>query len=88
MFIHKTLVVKNRMTTGEIRDKFTMAQVYTNGNHSLFLHEQLTQLHTANTWRKLSNIASAEDIMQNDYMFVILFNLNVISHLIFLQCFL
>ena len=29
---------------------------------------------------------SDEDIMENDYMFVILWNLSVISHLIFPQC--
>ena len=33
-----------------------------------------------------SNKASDEDIMENNYMFVILSNLSVISHLIFPQC--
>ena len=64
-----------------------MAQVDTDGNHGLFLHEQLTHLHTANEQKKVSNITSHEDIMENDYMFVRLGNLNVTSHLIFPQCF-
>ena len=66
-----------------------MAQVETDGNHGLFLYEQLTHLHTGNTQKKVSNIASDEDIMEkNKYMFVMLWNLSVISHLIFPQCFL
>ena len=47
-----------------------MAQVDTDGNHSLFLHEQLVHLHAGNTQKKVSNIASDEDIMENNYMFV------------------
>ena len=42
IFIHKTSVVDNHPT----------AQVDTDGNHSLFLHEQLAHLHTGNTKRK------------------------------------
>ena len=48
-----------------------MAQVDTNGNHGLFLHDQLTHLHTGNTQEKVSNIATGEDIMENNYMFVV-----------------
>ena len=64
-----------------------MSQIDTNGKQGLFLHEQLTHLHTGNTQKKVSNTASDEDIMENAYMFVILFNLTIISHLIFPQCF-
>ena len=64
-----------------------MAQVHTDGIHGLFLHEQLAHLHTGNTRKKVSNIASDEDIKEKYYMFVILWNLSVISHLIFPQCF-
>ena len=62
-----------------------MAQVHTNGKHGLFLHEQLAHLHTENTDEasKASNIAFDEDIMENNYMFVMLWNLSVISHWIF-----
>ena len=60
-----------------------MAQVDTDGNHDLFLHEQLAHLHTGNAQKKVSNIASDEHNMENNYMLVMLWNLSVISHLIF-----
>ena len=63
-----------------------MAQVNTDANHGLFLHEQLTHLHTGNTQKKVSSIASDENIIENNYMLVMFWNLNVISHLIFPQC--
>ena len=63
-----------------------MAQVDTNGNHGLFLHKQLAHLHTGNIQKKVSNIASDEDIRENNHMFVMLWNLSVISHFIFLGC--
>ena len=49
-----------------------MAQVDTEGNHGLFLHEQLAHLHTGNTHNKVSNIVSDEDFMENNYMFIVL----------------
>ena len=49
-----------------------MAQVDTDGNHSLFLHEQLAHLHTGNTQKKVSNTASDEDIMENKYVFYVM----------------
>ena len=64
-----------------------MAQVDTDGNHDLFLHGQVAHLHTGNTQKKVSNTASDEHIMEKNYMFVVLWNLSVISHLIFPQCF-
>ena len=51
--------------------RITAAQVDTDGNHSLFLHEQLAHLHTGNTQKKVSNTASGEDNMENNYMFVV-----------------
>ena len=51
-------------------------EVNTEGNHSLFLHEQLAHLDTGNTQKKVSKIASDEDIMENNYMFVMLWNLS------------
>ena len=65
----------------------TMAQINNDGNHYLFLDEQLAHLHTGNTQKKFSNIASDEEIMENNYIFVMLWNLSVISHMIFQQCF-
>ena len=65
-----------------------MAQVDKDGNHGLFLHEQLAPLHiTGNTKKNVSNIASDEDILEINHMFVMLWNSSIISHLIFLQCF-
>ena len=64
-----------------------MAQVDTDGNHGLFLHEQLAHLHAGNTQNEVSNISPDEDIMGNNYMLVMLWNLSVIGHLIFPQCF-
>ena len=63
-----------------------MAKVDTNGKHGLFFNEQLAHLHTENTDR-VSNIAFDEDIMENIYMFVMLWNLSIISLWIFSQCF-
>ena len=85
IFIHKTPVVENHPTTREIK-RITTAQVDIDGNHGLFLHEQLSHLHTGNTQKKVSNIVSNEDIMENNHMFAMLWNLSVISHLIFQQC--
>ena len=70
IFIHKTPVVENHVTTREIR-RVVLAQVDTYGNHCLFLHEQLAHLHAGNTQRKVSHIASDEDIVENNYIFVI-----------------
>ena len=64
-----------------------MAQVDTDRNHGLFLHEQLTHLLTASTQKKVLNIASDEGIMEYDYLLVMFRNLSVISDLIFPQCF-
>ena len=63
-----------------------MAKVDTVRNHCLLLHEQLAHLHDGNTQKEVSNISSDEDILENNYMFVMLCNLCVISHLIFPQC--
>ena len=60
-----------------------MAQVDTDGKHGLFLHEQLAHLHTEHTQDETSNIASDVDIMENNNMFVMLWNLSVINHWIF-----
>ena len=56
--------------------------------HGLFLHEQLAHLHTGITEKNVSNVASDEDIMENNHKFVMIWNLRVISHLIFPECFL
>ena len=64
-----------------------MAHVNTNAKHGLFSHVQLIHLHTENT-DEASTIAFDEDIMKNNYMFVMSWNLSVIIHWIFPQyCF-
>ena len=60
-----------------------MAQGDTNGKHGLFLHEQLVHLYTEKYTDKASNIAFNEDIMENNCMFVMLWDLRIISHWIF-----
>ena len=74
IFIHKTPVVQNHPTTGEIRELLRL-QVDTDKNHGLFLHEQLVHLHTGNTQKKVSNVASDEDIMENNYMFMLCYGI-------------
>ena len=62
-----------------------MVQVNTDGKHDLFLREQLPFTYWKYT-DEASNIASDEDIIENNYMFVMLRNLSVIIHWIFPQC--
>ena len=52
--------------------RITTAKVDSDGNHGLFLDEQLAHLPTGNTLKKLSNIAFDEDNTENNYMFVML----------------
>ena len=74
-------MVENHPTTGEIRELLRLS-VDNDGNNGLFLHEQLAHLHTGNSQKKVSKIASDEDIMENNMMLVMLWNLSVFSHLI------
>ena len=64
-----------------------MAKVDTNGKQGLFLHEQLVHLHTQKYTDEASNIAFDDDSMESNYMLAMLWNLSVISHWIFSQCF-
>ena len=50
--IHNTPVVESHPIKTNWR--FTIVQVDTNGNHGLFLHEQLAHLHNENTQMKLN----------------------------------
>ena len=67
--------------------RITMAQVDTDGNLGLYVNEQLAHLHTGNTQKKVSNKAFDEDIMEDNYIFVMLWNLSEISYLVFPKCF-
>ena len=62
------------------------AQVDTDGKQGLFLHEQHANFHPKKYTGEASNKASDEDIMENDYTFVMLWNLSIINHWIFPQC--
>ena len=80
IFIHETPVVENRQLE-------KLENYYGARQHIPFLHEQFAHLHTGNTLKKSSNIAADENIIKNNYIFVMLWNLSVISHLIFPQSF-
>ena len=81
IFIQRTLIVENNPKTREIRELLRPRSNH--GNHGLFCMKQLAHLHTGNKQEKVSNIASDDDIMENNYMFVMLWNVSVISNLIF-----
>ena len=81
-----TQLVENHPTTREIRI-LLRPRLTPMGITVYFSHEQLTYSHIWNTHRKVSYIASDEDIVENNYMLVILWSLSVIIHLIFPQCF-
>ena len=80
IFIHKTPVVERHPTTGE-RDLLRPRSTPT--VNSLFLHEQLANLHT----EEASNIASYEDIMENNNMLV-MFSLDIPTMFFFFFLFL
>ena len=81
IFIHKTLVVKSHPKTRAIRE--LLGPRSTPGKHGLFLHEQIAHLHAGNTQQKVLKIVSDEDIIENNDMFVMFWNLSVISHLFY-----
>ena len=63
---------RSRKPSDNRRNKtVTLAQVDTDGNHGLYLHEQFAHLQTGNKQKKVSNIASGEEITENNYMFVV-----------------
>ena len=64
-----------------------MAQVDTDGKHSLFLHIAARWFTYWEYKDETFNIASNEDIMENNYIFVMLWNLHDIGHLVFPLCF-
>ena len=82
IFIHKIPVVENHPTTGEIREFLWPRS--TPAENTVYFYMSSSVLYILEIQKKkVSIIASDEDIMENNYMFVILWNLNVINHLIF-----
>ena len=62
--VYKTPIVENHPTKREIRELIRPRLTLT-GIAVFFLHEQLAHLHTGNTRKKVSNITSDEDTMEN-----------------------
>ena len=86
IFIHKTPVVESRPTIREIRDLLRPRSTPTGKTVYFYMSSSLIYKMKKNT-DEASNIASNKDIMEVNYIFVMLQNLSVISHWIFPQCF-
>ena len=84
IFINKTPVVKTHPTTREIRDLLWPRS--TPMENTIYFYISSTLIYILKIYRA-SNMASDEDITENNHMFVKLWNLRVISHWIFPQCF-
>ena len=86
LFIHKTTVVENHPTTRETRDLLRPRSRHRREIQSIFTWA----VRSFTYWKytdEASNIASDEEIIENDYTFVMLSNLRIISHLIFHNAF-
>ena len=85
MFIHKTPESKT------IRQQEKVEIYYAQGRHRRETQSIFTCAACSFTYWKYTdeatNIASDGDIMENNFIFDVLWNLSVISHLIFPQCF-
>ena len=84
-FIRKTPVVKNHPTTGEIRELLRLGSTPTGITTYLYMSSSL--IYILEIHRESFKYSVDEDIIENNYMFVMLWNLSDISHLIFPQRF-
>ena len=84
IFPFSTMFFANYPTTREIRDLLRPRSTPT-GN-TVYFYMSSSLIYILEIHRGSSNIASDEDIMEKNYMFVMLSNLSVISHLLFPQC--
>ena len=80
IFVHRTPVVVRNPITTEIRDLLWPRSTPT-GN-TVYFYMNSSFIYTLKIHRA-SNIAFDEDMIENSYMFVMLWNLSVISHWIF-----
>ena len=83
-FIHRNPIVKSHSTTGEIKDLLWPRSTPTGNTVYFYMSSMFNytlKIHEA------SNRAFDEDIMENNFMFVMLLNLSVFSHWIFPQYF-
>ena len=85
IFIHRTQVVERHPITRGIRDCYGPGR-HQQETRSIFTWAARSFTHWKYT-DEASNIAFDEDIMENNYMFLMLWNLRLISHWIFPQCF-
>ena len=86
IFIHKTLVVENHPTTREIRDLLWPMSIPT-GN-TVYFYMSSSLIYIPKIHRRSFRYSSDDGIVESNSMFVILWNLSIISHWIFPQCFL
>ena len=83
IFIHKNPVVKNHPTTRKNRDLLWPRSTPTGTTVYFYMSSSL--IYILEYTDEALNIASDEYIIENNYMFVMLSSLSVISHLIFPQ---
>ena len=81
IFNHRTPVVERHLITREIRDLLWPTSTPT--ENTVYFHRSSSFIYTD----EASNIAFDEDIIVNNNIFVMLWNLSVISHWIFPQYF-
>ena len=87
IFIRKTPVVESHPTTGEIRESLRPMSTPTGITVYFYMSSSLIYKMKKKIHRRSFNIVSDKDIMENNYVFVMLWNLSVISHWIFPQFF-
>ena len=85
IFIHITPEAESHPKTIEVRDLLRPRSTPT-GN-MVYFYTSTSLIYSLKYTYQASNIAPVEDIMENNYMFVMLWNLSVISHKMIPQCF-
>ena len=85
IFIHRTPVVERHPITREITD--LLWSMSTPTGNTVYFYMSSSFIYALKYTDEASNIAFDEHIMENNYMFVTLWNLSVISHWIFPQYF-
>ena len=86
-FIHKTAVVENHPTKREITELLRPRSTPTGITVYFYMTISLIYIHVRKIHRRKLQTASDENIMENNIMFVMLWNLSVISHIISPRCF-
>ena len=85
VFIHKTPLVLDHPTTREIRELLWSRS--TPRRIRVYFYTSSSLIYILQIHRRVSNVASDEDIMEKNHLFAMLWNLSVISHKIVSQCF-